>query len=285
MSDKPLKTPDDVHDVAKGNTGNAIAGMRSHSPDAVMTYIGERARTYPKYQASKWDCEDFAFLAASEVRCRYPGQPVGIAIGIGREGEGIAGKDHAINVLWFESDEGGQKKWAPKYFDATLKREVTFDAEVIIALPVLGSTNPALYTRLPTFDNNNFPFLPIAAFVLDDSYDFNSMNAVVDTLGKSDGLELCHGPTGVEERELFRIPYWTPSDETFWWFSHVRKMHMGAPVGVAFGTATHPQVPNGFEYSSLVLWSQENSFRYWDVGAAKYADQLDYTFKPRVVIV
>jgi hypothetical protein len=152
-------------------------------------------------------------------------------------------------------------------------------------LPVLGSKNPALYTRLDPFNTKKFSFLPVAAFILDDLYKFDSMKKVEDTLRNVDEFKFCPGPAGLEEKAFFRIPYWTPSDQTFWWFSHIRKLHMGAPVGVAFGTATHPQVPNGFEYSSLVLWSEKDSPRYWDVSAAKYTDQLGYIFKPRVVIV
>jgi hypothetical protein len=282
----PLKMPDSTHFIDRGHTGNAIAGRRNHPPDKVMNFCVERSRNYPQYVESKWDCEDFAFLAASEVRCAFTGQPVGILVGKGTDGnEKIVGKEHAINVLWFQK-EGGQNVWYPRYFDATQKREVTgINTELVIALPILASGDAALYTRLNPFDNNKYPFEPIAAFELDDTYDFTQMSAVEGTLARADSFELCPEPPSKEERDLFRDPYWTPGDDTFWWFSHIRKMHMGAPVGVAFGRAVTKKSPNGFGYSALVLWGEDNKIRYWDTGAWRYADEMGYTFNPRVVIV
>ena len=84
------------------------------SPEFVMQYIANQANGYGEYIESVWDCEDYAFLAAADVRRRFPGQAIGILLGIGRYGgENINGKGHAINILWFSEREDDQMSWFP----------------------------------------------------------------------------------------------------------------------------------------------------------------------------
>jgi hypothetical protein len=276
--------PSGVHLRNKGTTGMRFSALKSHDPNAVMNFIADKAKTYGKYENFRWDCEDYAFLAASDVRCRFLGLPVAIAIGKGMEGgPTIEGFNHAINILWFESQVGDQKKWEPRYFDATIGSEVKkFDTQVIIALPVSGLTD---HQDLPPFDK--LSFLKDAAFALDGrNYDFNLVNTdVMDTL-KNKRVEECPKPTNKEELDLFNnAKYWSTSDRVFYWFAHIRRMHKGAPVGVAFGLATHPKRPNSFDYAALVVWSSPDNFTYWDVNEAKDITQLEVKFEPRIVIV
>jgi hypothetical protein len=279
-----LKMPPSVRLQNKGTTGMRFPAMKSHSPEIVMQFIEDKARTYGKYQDKIWDCEDYSFLAASDIRCRFLGQPVAIALGIGKEGgPNIIGLPHAINVLWFESDVGGgQKKWIHRYYDATIHKEVkNFETHVIIPLPVSGLTD---HKELPPFEN--FRFLDSAAFVLDGkAYNFDLINSVIDTLEKK-GINDCPRPGDIEGGALFDNPlYYSYNDRVFWWFSHIRQMHKGAPVGVAFGKATNPNVPQSFDYASLVLWRSPSDFVYWDIIGAKDATQMDIKFIPRIVIV
>ncbi|MDD4653036.1 MAG: hypothetical protein PHQ34_12500 [Methanothrix sp.] len=285
----PLTMPNGIILVDQGHTGNILEkDRRSHSPEAVLKVLKERTSNreiYPEYKKSIWDCEDFAFLAASEVRCFFPGQPVGILVGEAVNIPKIkAGEIHAINVLWFEKDEGGRKTWYSEYFDATTSSRLEpgcIKTEMIIALPILASQDEALHTRIEPFNDNNHPFLPTAAFELDTEYnmDKNEMDKVIQTLQKKNSIERC--PKSMNN------PWWTPNDKAFWWFSHIRKIHMGVPVGVAFGFAVDRQSHEKFEYCSLVVWDRDDNCRYWDIDARDYSDsdRLQFDFTPRIIIV
>lgn len=276
--------PDGIKRVEKGNTGMRFQEeIPRYNPDDVMDYIKMQSKGYEEYLHKKWDCEDFAFLAASEVRCKFKGQPTAIAIGIGKEGgPEIENKLHAINILFFRGGEAENRKWSFKYFDATIKREVfDFDAKVLIPLPISSLTNTQ---NIPPFtDQVRFPFKERAAFFLDGKdYDTSQIPSVINTL-ENHGIPECQlPPKNTEDRDLYR-KYYLYSDRVFWMFAHVRRGAKGAPVGFAFGEATHPAAPKSFEFSALVLWDSPSSSRYWSpIGKL---DLPGYKFKPRLVIV
>jgi hypothetical protein len=269
---------------ASGTTGMRYSAMKSHNPADVMKCITELSVNYPPYQIDFYDCEDYSFLAAADIRCRFPGQPVAIAIGKATHPTGLAGQMHAVTYLWFEDKTGGQTKWIPLIFDPTIKSRVDgFDPKVIIPLPVSVLND---HKELPPFDDEStFPFLDEAAFELDYNHKFELIPDVMKTL-KNKLVKECPKPTNLEWQDLFMNPkYWSFSDRVFYWFAHIRAMHQGAPVGVAFGEATTKKKSQNFEYAALVLWKSANEFIYWDIQTAKNLTELDAKFEPRVVIV
>lgn len=279
-----LKMPSGVRWCNSGTTGMRFPAMLSYDPDEVMKYLINVSVNYPKYQPNIWDCEDHAFLAAADVRCHYPGQPIGIAIGIATEGDvTIKGFMHAVNYLWFEHKVGGQTKWMPQIYDPTMKRFVgSFDTKVIIPLPIAGLTD---HQELPPFEK--FSFQKMAAFQLDDrDHKFELIDTAVMNTLTNKLVKECPEPADKELKDLFmQAKYWSFNDRVFYWFAQIRKMHMGAPVGVAFGQATTPDKPQGFEYAGLVLWRSADQFIYWNIQKAKDFKELNITFKPRIVIV
>jgi hypothetical protein len=276
--------PDGIRKVDKGNTGMHFQEeIPRYSPTDVMNYITNQSRGYEKYLDKIWDCEDFAFLAASEVRCKFKGQPIAIALGKAKEGgPELVGKDHAVNILFFRGGEAENRRWTFKYFDATIKREVSdFDAKVIIPLPFSGLENTSV---IPPFDDQaRFPFQKTAAFFLDGTdYDTSLIDSVKNIL-ENHGIPECPlPPKNTEDRDLYR-KYYSYSDRLFWMFAHIRRGKKGAPVGFAHGEATYPTAPQPFEFSTLVLWETPTKYRYWS--SLGKLDLPGYKFKPRLVIV
>lgn len=258
-----------------------ITGMRSdimlpiHSPGNVVQTIVNNAYDYGDYIPKAWDCEDYAFLAASDVRLAHQGQPIGIALGIGPEegGPGIAGTPHAVNVLWFEKDIGnGKKEWYPRYFDATNKgmEYKNFDANVIIPIPWGESVDVQKFPILKKFQS-----LEKAAFVLDGrDYDFK----LTDEVEKK--LIAWKRPNDPQKGIKVDLAVYTFSDRVFWWFAHMRKLVKGAPVGIAFGKISD-------EYLAfLILWDDPNTYKYWDIITGKDVTKLiEKEFKINLVLV
>lgn len=268
----------------KGSTGLRPFRFKSHSPQKVENYILERANKYGIYIPTNWDCEDHCFVVASEVRCKFWGQPLAIALGKAKGGS-IAGQDHALLILWFQ-DQG---KWMHRYFDPTLKKFVDdFDTYHLIPLPINGFKD---HDDLPF--PGNLKFHDTAAYALDGrTYDYDLINGeVMDTL-KGEGIEECPAPEpGTEEGDQFD-KYWAASDRVFYWFAHLRYEHKGtppkgpAPIGIAFGTAIIPGLgPQPVDMAALVLWKQPNDFIYWEIDNKTDLDSLNIKFQPRVVIV
>ena len=70
--------------------------VSNKSPATVMKFIEDQSLTYGKYQSQVWDCEDWAYLAAADVRHQFPGQPVGILLGKGTYGPTETSKEKTM---------------------------------------------------------------------------------------------------------------------------------------------------------------------------------------------
>jgi hypothetical protein len=271
----------------EGSTGMRFFAVEKHSEKSVAEYILNQVQGYDPYEPRLFDCEDQAFLAASDVRCKYLGQPVAIALGKAKEDERMKGQSHALLVLWFRDQVGGTK-WIPKFFDPTLKRFVDdFDTQVLIPLPTSGSTKGNQNLKF----EKNLPLLETAAFALDGrnyDYIFKNKNEVqIDSLLKSKGLKECKQQRTLDENDKILDPaqrYWSPIDRVFWHFAHLRQTHKGAPIGFAVGMAKLPG-SNPFEKAALVLWKQADDFIYWDIDFKDTLASKNMKFEPRIVIV
>jgi len=269
----------------------------SHSPGDVMQFIEEQSTRYGKYIPEIWDCEDWAYLAAADVRRKFSGQPVGILLGKGKFGPNIEGNDHAINILWFaKRDADGKEVWYPRYYDATWKREITdmaggdppFDTEIVIPCPIGGSDNSKDYKELPPYENNP-PFLKTATFALDRTdYDFSTINDVKRMLTEWNNIS--YGTASQVDSRLF-----TQTDQAFYYFAHIRRWHANIrspspkgtlPVGLVVGKI----VSSGNDYAALILWNSENKddYIYWDIYVGEVIDPILKKvdpIKPRVILV
>lgn len=278
--------------VSKGTTGMLYSDAYPYPPNDVLSFIIRQASSYPPYQKDIWDCEDHAFLAAADIRCRFPGQPVGVAVGKANWPPELKGKMHAVDIIWFMNQENGQLKCDKfEFFDATLPipsfipKEYGFNIEAVIPLPVSGLQN---HKDCPPVAG--LPFCSKAAFQLDQrSYKFELMVDVQKTLDKQ--TIRCATPQKKEYESdkiwdsLFkRKVLWSIRDYPFYAFAQIRKEHMGAPVGIAFGPAT---AANGQteDYAALVLWENANKYKYWDYLRKKELKDFGLTFNPRIVIV
>ena len=284
-----LEMPIDyIDEEEEGSTGMCFFKVRRKSRKQVADYIVKQVKNYGSYEAKLWDCEDYAFLAASEVRCTFLGQPVAIALGKAREGPGMDGQDHALLVLWFGDQVGGVRNCVPEYFDPTLGSFVNdFDTRILIPLPLSGLTEGN--SDLPF--NKKLPLLDEAAFALDGKdYQFGKINEVMNTL-RNGGISRCPVlDRSPEDMALLKDPhhrYWSESDENFWQFAHLRQKHKGAPIGFAVGTATNAKSRKPFEQSAVVLWKQQDEFFYWDANTEKKLSdfKVKIEFKPRLVMV
>jgi len=276
--------------VPNGTTGMLYSAMHSHNPNDVMDFIIKEAANYPKYKATIWDCEDHAFLAAADIRCRFPGQPIAIAIGTATEPKALIGVSHAVNYLWFERKEGDKSIWdTVKILDTTLPRPGfvgSFNPTLVIPIPVSGTSN---HKDLPPFER--FAFQPTAAFRLDASYNFTLIESKVipalEQKPKPDYLRCLKPPQNVYRSDASwddlrkNSELRTYRDVVFHAFAHIRKEFMGAPVGIAFGTETETNKDSAM----LILWSNQNKFDYWDYQEGKYLAETGVKFKPRIAIV
>lgn len=223
-----------------------------------------------KYQKNIWDCEDYSFLAAADVRrhsfrnC----QPIGIALG--RILEDGKWQWHAVNILWYQDANLNWNYWI---YDATFQRDVViqnFDIHAIIPLPVFSSQDRNAYDNIsPKKD-----FLKTAGYILDEkeSYQFNLVDAAKEKL-KNWG-EGIYPPPGSEINEDLYIV----SDEVFYWFAHIRKEFPGAPIGVAFGESKD----YGKDFGALIIWKNDEEYTYWNIFEG--GEYNEKNFIPRVVI-
>jgi len=277
-------SPGDL-DVPVPTQTKGITGIRSeimlpiHMPGNVVATIINNSYGYGDYIDKAWDCEDYAFLAAADVRLAHQGQPVGIALGTGpaEGGPGIAGNPHAVNVLWFRRIIGGKEEWYPRYFDATNKgmEYKNFDADVILPIPWGDSFNAQ---KFPIFEN--YEPLQKAAFVLDGrDYDFN-LTRVAEKM-----LVAWKRPNDPQKGIKVDQAVYTFSDRVFWWFAHIRKevisdAQKGLPVGIAFGKILKDNA------TFLILWDDPNTYKYWDIVSGKDVTKIfNKRFIPYLVIV
>jgi len=247
----------------------------TESPQRVMDYIANQAAGYGNYIESVWDCEDFAYLAAADVRRRFPGQPIGVLLGTGKgyNNDNIDGKGHAINILWFPERKDNQLSWFPRYFDATTKTEVntadnpqTVDPLLVIPHPIGCSNDEKKYKDFPPILK---PVITKGTIALDRApYDFGAISDIKQKLHKWIDIEYGVGKDN-ENEALKELPdgTYTPSDLTFYWFAHIRNWYAHErdprpnntvpPVGAAFGQF------NNKDLDVLILWKSPTEYTYF----------------------
>ncbi|MGV8125774.1 MAG: hypothetical protein ACP5PV_01005 [Methanothrix sp.] len=263
------------------------------SPEFVMQYIANQANGYGEYIESVWDCEDYAFLAAADVRRRFPGQAIGILLGIGRYGgENINGKGHAINILWFSEREDDQMSWFPRYYDATTKQEITaqqFDPLLLVAVPIGCSNDKKKYRD---FQPLLSPVITNGTIALDRApYDYDAIGDIKKELNRWVETEYGMGKEN-ENEALGELPdgFYIPSDLTFYWFAHIRNWFAHErkprpnkkvpPVGVAFGQFKEKDL------DVLIIWKSPTEYTYFHTVIGEEIDPVIRSgFKPRLVIV
>jgi hypothetical protein len=278
--EEKLHLPKSVHLRNQGTTGAQFQNMPGPGEEHVRRIIienslrmipGTNIPYYGTYQPEIWDCEDHCFLAAADVRRAQNRQPIGIAIGT------LGNEDHAVNCIWHQ---GNDNKWRYWFYDPTKdsnnRRDINqeFKTKVIIPLPVGSSRNRDDYHPVPPYENKiAFPFLEDAAFLLDkkDSYNFGLIPAAKAKL--TEWFQTNYpGPGGHIDPNYYQI-----NDNAFYWFAHIHKEFLGAPIGVAFGERDGDKA-----YGALILWETKEEYTYWDIdNAEEFGDDV---FKPRVVI-
>lgn len=284
--DGDLKMPSGLPWCDSGTTGMRFLAMKSYPPQEVFPYINNQIVDYPAYQDEIWDCEDHAFLAAAQLRCNFPGIPVAIAIGNATHSshESIKGFMHAVNYIWFQERAGDN--WKPVILDPAGREWVDgFDPKVIIPMPISGKKD---HNELSPFEQ--FTFQEKAAFQLDvraHKFDLIADGTVGKAL-KDKAYKRCTGPKLPKYTQFVNKLTWSPNDTVFFAFAQIRRIFMGAPVGVAFGDLVVKNKPKE-SYAALVLWSSADQFTYWDVNMgvdiSSSLQMIGAKFEPRVVIV
>lgn len=265
-----LKLPKSVHGRAQGTTGARFHNLKGESPEIVRQYIFNQAneKNYGKYVPDNWDCEDYCFLAAADVRRKYQRQPIGIAMG-------LLGEDpHAVNILWRQDAD---MKWQYWLYDPTFHKEVTqeFKINAIVPIPICSSQNPNDYlNELPP---KKFGFNKDAAFILDEKGSYK--HELIDQVKVKLTQWAKNKPMYPNDGIFIDTNYYKFNDTLFYWFAHIRAQmeFRGAPIGVAFGK--HKGVE---DRGALILWKNPDEFTYWNIYAAEEFDDDD--FEPRVVI-
>jgi len=281
-----LTMPSGLPWCSSGTTGMRFPAMKSYTPAEVFGYIDEQIKSYPAYKPEIWDCEDHAFLAAADLRCNFPGIPVAIAIGIATHSShsSIKGFMHAVNYIWFEENAG--KDWVPVILDPAGREWVKgFDPKAVICLPISGKKD---HTELTPFEK--FTFQEKAAFQLDvreHGFDLITNGTIGKTL-KNKEYTRCSGPKDQKYKQFVNKLTWSTNDTVFYAFAQIRRKHMGAAVGVAFGELAVKNGPKE-SYAALVLWSSSDQFTYWDVNLgveiSSSLQKIGAKFEPRIVIV
>ncbi len=224
-----LKIPQDVCLQGRGTTGMQYLKTKNYDPGLVIKFLKDQETSkIGKYIPNAWDCEDVSFLVASDVRFEFPGQPVGVALGVAKNGgSSLENHSHAVNVFWFEEDIGdvdSKREWNAIYFDATIGDVVSrFETHILIPIPISGFKDHKELIPL-----ENLKFLDKAAFALDRAYDFELIEEVENSL-----VEWKHNDP--QKKHKVEPVFYTYNDRVFYWFAHIRQLHKGAPVGVVFG--------------------------------------------------
>lgn len=226
------------------------------------------------------------------MRRRFPGQPIGVLLGIGKYGgEDIDGKGHAINILWFPEREDDQMSWFPRYYDATTKQEITaqqFDPILVIPLPIGCSNDKKKYRDFPPLLS---PVITNGTIALDRApYDYDAIGDIKKELDRWVKIEYGVGKDS-ENEALGQLPdgLYIPSDLTFYWFAHIRnwfahelkeKPVKVPPVGIAFGQFKEKDL------DILILWKSPTEYTYFHTLIGEEIDPVIRSgFKPRLVIV
>jgi hypothetical protein len=222
-----------------------------------------------QYKEDVWDCEDRSLWGVAHARCKFPGCPIGVAIGKAVEGDD-AGEDHAVIIFWYPRGEG----WDCLYFEPDRpSREVTFDPALIIPFPAYTPQSDSRRIELkPCDDSAKFPFIEIGALPLDRAHDFGDISRIETYLKNS--VAKCPEPEGRSAKRAFRNKRYL-EDRVIWAFIHARREFKNEPVGVTFGTR------GGKDHSAIVLWLDSDTYKFFDINDGDITNE----FSPRLVFV
>jgi len=292
---------DKISDMPKGITyfiqKKETTGMRHghrfvHTGDQVMKVLQEdiKWRQLGVHQDNLWDCEDRAFFGAAFLRCRLPGQPTGVALGVAVEP--FAGEKHAVIVFWAEDRDG---KFEHFFFDPEAKMGrnavgdlVKFNAEKIVPFPAfLPHEKGATQKLLPPWDNFSYAN---GALVLDREYtliDDAKSKTIVEYIKNRD-YSKCPGPKNPLHVDIFKEHYTdSTNDRVLWVFAHARQRFKGDAIGMAIGTAL--TALGKFDYAAIVLFGEHDDHIFVDIGNADGTSIGGIIppgkFEPRILIV
>ncbi len=238
-----------------------------------LDYMGEKEGKF-EYEEDKWDCEDMAFWGIAHVRCKFPGYPIAAAIGFGKEGDGIAGKRHALILLWHRDNN----QWKHVYFEPNpqIKGLVDFDTKIIIPFP---PAIPNSHSNLAPF--GSFSRVDKGSFILDREHNFERTGDIQQYL-KNKTYDKCRRPTTPKEEQEFK-DFRLMMDKVFWAFVQARKEFKGSPIGYAIGTYQVGSEPKK-DVAMLVLWEASQKFKYWHVDDGDLSTIPGARFDPRIII-
>jgi hypothetical protein len=271
----------DLEPLMTGTIGMGESGIENYSridiPErgikGVMNHMLELGQIYPGYGGHTegvWDCEDRAFLVAANVRCKYPGCPIGVTTGVAGEGS-FVGERHAVVIFWYRDGSG----YKSIYFDPILPdTEIkNFQPELIIPFPLYIPNSTDTRKELTPFDDERkFPYRTSGLLLFDKTHDIVNIEDVKSYIRSE--LNKCPEPQRLSERKIFRRK-WTQLDRVLWAFSHARLEFKGAPIGLAIGTK------EGNNYSVLMLWPDKEHYIFWDIDS----NQEISDFAPRFALV
>jgi hypothetical protein len=218
----------------------------------------------------EWDCADRSLWAIAHARRSYPGLPMAIAEGKGKVGAGIAGQDHAVVLLWWETD---QNKHTTDYIyfdpslpvaDRVLTNKNDFGPIVrITAFPIAKRAAPNIIAPLDlaTIDDD----IVGHSITMDEYVNLYSMRTA-DKKGLLDYLEAdafskscvnSGNHSGATDNEI--VMCYTDTDRALWNKAHIRRDYPGCPVAVAFGKPV-----DGVSKAVNIIWEGAGKKILWD---------------------
>lgn len=259
---------DDLPSIGGGATKMWFADqqiLEAHSKGKILEVLdAERANNpnFIKHIAGQWECFDRAYLGISVVRCKCPGAPVGVAIGIGKEGgPNVVGKPHAIIYFWTWENNS----WTPSLYDPLYGEVHDFQIKAFVSFPPFrpnsGLGEGKILKPFDKLSPNDQGWIML--YDVMGGYDIDNFNNIRSDLANR-RYNLCAPPNEPNEKRAFDYKR-SREDRAFWVYNQLRVKYNRAAVGFALGTKPNENDKTKKDSAAIVLWKNANECIFWDV--------------------
>jgi hypothetical protein len=275
---------DDLGSIGGGATKMWFADqqiLEAHSKGKILGVLKAERESNPnfsKHIPGQWECFDRAYWGISVVRCKCPGAPVGVAIGIGKEGSpSVVGQPHAIIYFWtWENND-----WTASLYDPLIGEVHDFQTKAFVSFPPfrpnwgfgIGKILKPFDT-LQSIDQGWIMLYDVMGGYNIDNFD----NIKSDLANKS--YSLCTPPNDEAEKAIFDKKR-NREDRVFWVYNQLRNKYNRAAVGFALGTKPN-ETDKKKDSAAIVLWKSATQCIFWDVENGVEIAPKD--FKPKFLL-
>lgn len=259
--------------------------LKAYSKGKILGVLNTERESNPnfiRHSSGNWECFDRAYWGVSIVRCKCPGAPVGISIGIGKEGSAsVVGQPHAIIYFWtWEND-----KWTPTLFDPLIGEVHDFQNKAFVSFPIFrpNASKAGIGTAKILQPFESFTRVDKGWIMLYDimgGYDIDNFSNIKSELANK-VYSLCSPPSDPEEKTAFERKR-TREDRAFWIYNQIRNKYNRSAVAFACGINASETDAKKKDCAAIVLWENAGKCIFWDIESGKEYAKGD--FQPSFVL-